>query len=409
MLTTETHIQPLDYDLVIVGGGIVGLTCAAAFINSNLRIAIVERQRESESITKGRAYVLSMLSGRIFNGLGIWSEILPQISQFTEIQISDGDYTPVVHLYPEDLGTKALGYAASHEVLLGALERKIAGNENITHLCPAIVEEVDYHSDRAIVTVKQDHHQRILHTKLIVAADGAKSPLRQQANINTFGWAYWQSCVTATVTPSIPHRSVAYERFWYDGPLGVLPLANGKCQIVWTAPHQKAEEIKTLPPEEFLSRLETATGGLLGNLTLDSNRFLFPVKLMQCENYVKSRLALIGDAAHCCHPVAGQGMNLGIRDAASLSQIIIEAHERGEDIGDMGVLKRYESWRKPENLGILGFTDFLDRFFSNRILPIMFIRRIGLMLLQNIQPLKHLALRVMTGLAGIMPQLANTP
>jgi 2-octaprenyl-6-methoxyphenol hydroxylase len=177
--------------------------------------------------------------------------------------------------------------------------------------------------------------------------------------------------------------------------------------VVWTAPHAEANALKQLDEKEFLALLEHRTGGLLGHLELESQRFVFPVQLMQSDRYTQSRLALIGDAAHCCHPVGGQGLNMGIRDAAALAQVLQDAAFRGEDIGDVKVLRRYERWRKLENWTILGFTDFLDRMFSNNWLPLVTTRRLGLWMLRNIHPLKSLALRLMTGLLGRPPQLAK--
>jgi 2-octaprenyl-6-methoxyphenol hydroxylase len=189
--------------------------------------------------------------------------------------------------------------------------------------------------------------------------------------------------------------------------MGVLPLPGNRCQIVWTNPHAQAKALQELEEEKFLEKLEQYTGGLLGKLQLVSDRYIFPVQLMQCDRYVQSRLALVGDAAHCCHPVGGQGLNLGIRDAAALAQVLREAYQQKEDIGNLKVLKRYEGWRKQENLIILGFTDFLDRTFSNNWLPVVAVRRLGLWLLQHLKPLKKFALGLMTGLKGRTPQLAQ--
>jgi 2-octaprenyl-6-methoxyphenol hydroxylase len=399
----------LDYDLAIVGGGIIGNTLAVALQNSGLRVVSIESQSESISIAKNRAYVLSMLSGQIFEGLGMWQEVLPQVTQFSQIQISDADYAGVVKMYPQDLGRETLGYAATHETLLTALQTKLQTATNITVMCPAQVMDVEYTATGAEITIQTPDTDlpNKIRTSLVIAADGAKSLLRERAGIATTGWNYWQSCITATIKTEKPHQNVAYERFWYAGPIGVLPLADGRCQVVWTLPHQQAEELRDLPAAEFLAQLEYCTGGLLGKLTLDSQRWLFPVKLMQSKDYIADRLALIGDAAHCCHPVAGQGMNLGIRDAAALAEILVAAHQNGEDIGSRTVLQRYANWRKPENWVILAFTDFLDRMFSTRLLPIVIIRRLGLFLLDRIPVFKYLALRLMTGLAGKIPQVAK--
>ncbi|WP_310481949.1 FAD-dependent hydroxylase [Chamaesiphon sp. VAR_48_metabat_403] len=405
----ETQSPQLHYDLAIVGGGIIGNTLALALQNSGLRVVSIESQAQSISISKGRAYVLSVLSGKIFEGLGIWNRILPHVTQFSQIQISDADYAGVVKMYPEDLGTAALGYAASHEVLLTALQSQLRSAQNLTQMCPAQVTAVEYSQTEATlsVTTPDTDTPVIIRANLVIAADGAKSALRERAGIATSGWNYWQSCITATIEPEKSHQNIAYERFWYAGPIGVLPLADGRCQVVWTLPHEQAEALRDLPADEFLQQLEHCTGGLLGKLKLDSQRWLFPVKLMQSQQYTAQRLALIGDAAHCCHPVAGQGMNLGIRDAAALAEILVAAHQAGEDIGSDAVLKRYTSWRKPENWVILAFTDFLDRMFSTSILPIVIIRRFGLLLLDRIPLFKHLALRLMTGLAGKLPQVAR--
>jgi 2-octaprenyl-6-methoxyphenol hydroxylase len=401
-------LPQIDYDLAIVGGGIIGNTLAVALQDSGLRVVSIESEAQSIAIAKSRAYVLSMLSGQIFEGLGVWKEVLPQITQFSQIQISDADYPGVVKMYPQDLGRSTLGYAASHEVLLTALQTKLRSAPNVTLMCPARVMGVEYTATGAEIAIQTPETETptTIRTRLVIAADGAKSSLRERAGIATSGWNYWQSCITATIKTEKSHQNVAYERFWYAGPIGVLPLADGRCQV-WTVPHQQAEELRDLPASEFLQQLEDCTGGLLGKLELDSQRWLFPVKLMQSQDYIADRLALIGDAAHCCHPVAGQGMNLGIRDAAALAEILVAAHHVGEDIGSKAVLQRYANWRKPENWVILAFTDFLDRMFSTRILPIVIIRRFGLLLLDRIPVFKYLALRLMTGLAGKIPQVAK--
>jgi 2-octaprenyl-6-methoxyphenol hydroxylase len=209
-----------------------------------------------------------------------------------------------------------------------------------------------------------------------------------------------------TIKTEKSHNNIAFERFWPSGPMGVLPLPGNRCQVVWTAPHAEAEALKNLDEEAFLQLLEYRTGGLLGRLELESDRYLFPVQLMQSQRYIQHRLALIVDAAHCCHPVGGQGLNMGVRDAGALAQILRQAAQNHEYIGQMRVLKRYQAWRQKENLLILAFTDFLDRMFSGNWLPKVTIRRWGLWSLGKVKPFRYLALRVMTGLFGrsIHPQ-----
>ena len=405
--TTPTPHQGFDYDLAIAGGGIVGATLACALKNSGLSVVFIEAQPPSVEAVRPQAYNLSLLSGRIFQGIGIWDKILPEITQYGQIRLSDADHTGIVQFHLTDLGTDALGYIGEHRLLLNSLYEFLAECPNVSWLCPAEVVDVQYQTSGVEIQVKVDGTQRKVRSRLIVAADGARSRIRTAASIGTKGWQYWQSCVTARIKTEKPHNNTAFERFWPSGPMGVLPLSGNRCQVVWTAPHAEAKALKELDEKEFLALLEHRTGGLLGRLELESQRFVFPVQLMQSDRYTQSRLALIGDAAHCCHPVGGQGLNMGIRDAAALAQVLQDAAFRGEDIGDVKVLRRYERWRKLENWTILCFTDFLDRMFSNNWLPLVTTRRLGLWMLGKIHPLKSLALRLMTGLLGRPPQLAK--
>jgi 2-octaprenyl-6-methoxyphenol hydroxylase len=269
------------------------------------------------------------------------------------------------------------------------------------------VLEVEYGAEIATATLEEAGQTRKITTKLVIGADGARSAIRQGAQIKTKGWKYWQSCVAFTIKHQLDRNDTAFERFWPTGPMGILPLQGNRCQIVWTNPHGEAKKLQEMPEAEFIKKLEAYTGGLLGKIALVSPRALFPVQLMQSDTYVKPRLALIGDAAHCCHPVGGQGLNLGIRDAAALAQVLKEAVEKQEDIGALSTLKSYEKWRRSENLAILGFTDFLDRLFSNNWPPIVVIRRLGLAMMRGFPPLKLFALQLMTGLKGRIPQLAR--
>jgi 2-octaprenyl-6-methoxyphenol hydroxylase len=292
-------------------------------------------------------------------------------------------------------------------VLLAALQMALQQCPNVTALCPAELVDTTYHADRVDLTVKLPTETRHIQSRLLVAADGARSPIRQQAGIQTRGWQYWQSCVVAFIKPEKSHQNVAYERFWASGPFAILPLPNNICRVVWTAPKAEAERIATLDEAEFLLRLKQRYGEQMGELALLGDRSVFPVQLMHSTRYVMPRLALVGDAAHCCHPVGGQGVNLGFRDAAALAQVIQTAHQQGQDFGALHVLRQYERWRTWENLTILGFTDLLDRLFSNNWLPIVVLRRFGLLTLQAVPPIKQLALRLMTGLLGRAPALAR--
>ena len=408
MISESQYNQAItNCDIAIAGGGIVGVTLAAILKNSGLKVTIIEAKPLEIAAARTQAYAFSLLSSRIYEGIGVWKDIMPHIGKFKRIRLSDSDFSQIVKFETTDLKTDYLGYVAQHNVVLTALQKYIADCPNVHWLCPGEVTDVSYQDDFAQVSVAIQGQERYIKAKLVIGADGARSHIRSLAKITTRGWKYWQSCVAFTIKHTAAQNDTAFERFWSTGPMGVLPLPGNRCQIVWTNPHDRAKKLQALAEKDFIKELEYYTQGSLSNIELVSDRVIFPVQLMQCDRYVKSRLALIGDAAHCCHPVGGQGLNLGIRDAATLAQILIAAHNQGQDIGSLQVLKEYETWRKQENLAILGFTDFLDRFFSNNWLPIVIVRRLGLWLMSNLQPLKIFALKLMTGLKGKTPQLAQ--
>jgi 2-octaprenyl-6-methoxyphenol hydroxylase len=415
--TQNASAPAFDYDLAIVGGGIVGATLACALKDSGLTIALIEAETQSEAIAKGQAYAVSLLSSRIYQGIGVWQAIAPNVAPFQQVRLSDADYPHAVHFLPKDLQIGDLGYVAEHRELLKALQAFLLEYPNIQWLCPVRVTRVDYQAsgvelalspaDSSIDSKPSEEIPSLIRVRLLVAADGARSQIRQNAGIQTHGWQYWQSCIVATVTPEKPHNDIAYERFWPGGPFGILPMTENRCRIVWTEPHAKAKALVALDDAQFLEELQYRYGSQMGRLSLIGERFIFPVRLMHARRYTLPRLALIGDAAHCCHPVGGQGLNMGIRDAAALAQVLKSAHQQGEDIGQPSILKRYETWRRTENLAVLGFTDFLNRLFSNQWLPLVIIRRLGLRGMTLLQPLKSYALRFMTGLSGRSPKIAQ--
>lgn len=414
----ENSPQDIDYDLAIVGGGIVGATLACSLKDSGLKIVVIEPQPFTSHHSRPQAYAITLLSGMILKGLGVWDEILPQITTFHQINLCDGNDPKIVKFYPQDLGKtqkisrpdQAMGYVGEHRVLFTALRSALEGVKNIHWWSPAEVIHVNYKADYVEFQVKinsENPENYSLKTRLLIGADGSRSFIRNTANINTSGWKYWQSCIAMTIETEKPHHEIAYERFWPSGPMGVLPLPGNRCQVVWSAPHEEAQTLKELDETEFLTLLEYRTGGVFGQLKLLTERYVFPVQLMQSDRYVLPRLALIGDAAHCCHPVGGQGLNMGIRDAVALAQVLKNASENGKDIGAIDILKEYETWRRNENFIILGMTDFLDRLFSNTWIPIVMFRRFCLWTLRTISPLKLVVIRLMTGLLGKFPNLVE--
>ncbi|MCT7952007.1 FAD-dependent hydroxylase [Ancylothrix sp. C2] len=405
-MNAQNQTPAFDYDIAIVGGGIAGATLAACLNNSGLKVALIEAQSQEAAASKQQVYAITLLSGEIFKGIGIWEKIREKIAGFSEINLSDTGKVGAL-FYPGDLKREEVGYAGEHSAILPVLQEFINTCSNVSWFCPAQVAGVSYYGDFAEIELLENSQSKRIKTRLVVAADGARSPIREAAGIRTNGWKYWQSCITTRIKPEKAHKNVAYERFWPSGPFAILPLPNNRCNIVWTAPHAEAKAMMELSDEGFLAELKQRYGEQMGNIELEGERRIFNVQLMQSECYVLPRLALIGDAAHCCHPVGGQGLNMGIRDAAALAEVLRKAHQKGEDIGALKVLKKYEGWRKFENLVILGFTDLLDRMFSNKFMPLVLLRQLGLWVLRKVGPVKVLALRLMTGLLGRMPEVAQ--
>lgn len=397
------------YDLIIVGGGIPGLTLACGLRGAGLRIAVVEAQSAAQVSDRPRAYALSPLSAQIFQAVGVWEQLAPAMTHFPQVVLSDADCPHRVVFTPADVGEPAVYYCAEHRVLQQALQRQAAADPDTTCYYETSVQQVIYGDAVATVRVITDSGPQALTTALVVAADGMRSPLRQQAGIPSDGWDYWQSCVTAVVAPAQDHRNIAYERFWPSGPFAILPLPGNRCQVVWVAPHAEAKAIAALPPDQFLAAMQPLYGDHSGSLRLVDRPLVFPARLQHSRRYCQPRLALLGDAAHHCHPVGGQGLNLGIRDAATLAVILVAAHQQHQDLGDMQVLRRYGRRRRLENWVMLLFTDTLNRTFSNRWWPLVVARRSVLRLMIHGSPLRRAMLHLMTGLWGIRPLKAAAP
>lgn len=403
------------YDVVIIGGGIVGLTCACGLRDSGLRVAIIEAQSAQQAAGRERAYAFSPVSARILKGLGLWHIVGPQLTHFQRVKLSDADYGKAITFRPQDGRSDAVYYSAQHKVLMSALQAAVEAAPTIDYWCESTLtqtksqtqSQTKSQTEHTWLEVERAGHRYQLETQLVVGADGARSGVRDRANIKTLGWKYWQSCITAVLEPEHGHADTAYERFWPSGPFAILPLPQNRCQIVWTAPHEEAKAMLALPKEQFVQELKSRYGNQMGELKLLNEPMMFPVQLMQSREYVRPGLALIGDAAHCCHPVGGQGLNMGIRDATALAETLTHAAQRGESLSSLKVLKRYQRWRKTENWFTLTLTDFLNRSFSNHFLPLLIARRAGIWVLDSITPLKRLILQLMTGFFGKLPAKAK--
>lgn len=391
------------YDVIIVGSGIAGLTLACALQGSGLRLALIEAQSAEAVRQRPLAYALSPLSIRIFRAIGVWEALAPHITPFAQVILTDADAPQWVTFRPEDVGETAVFYCGEHARLQQVLQERVAADPQITCYYEARVESVTYGEAAAEVELETTQGRRRLAASLVVAADGLLSQVRQRAGIPSDGWDYWQSCITALVAPAQDHQNVAYERFWPAGPFAILPLPGNRCQVVWILPHEQAKATLALSQADFLAEMQRYYGDQGGYLTLLNPPQVFPARLRQSRRYYQHRLALVGDAAHHCHPVAGQGLNLGIRDAAALAQVLLDAWRRQEDLGEVQVLRRYGRRRRWENWVVLLFTDLLTRTFSNSYWPLVVLRRLVLIGMIRFPPLRRFLLRLMTGLWGSPP------
>jgi 2-octaprenyl-6-methoxyphenol hydroxylase len=305
----------------------------------------------------------------------------------------------------EDAGKEALGYIVENSVTLAALWEFAKECPNIELICPAQVVDIDYASDVMRVKINSEIGEQYLETKLLVGADGGRSRVRQLANIEIDELNYDQTCIVTTVQSDRPHQNFAHERFQPSGPFAVLPLGSDRACVVWTATKAETPQLLALDEATFLQELTQRFGKplmeQLGNIRVISHsRANYTPRWMHTKSYIQPRLALIGDAAHTTHPIAGQGVNLGIRDVNALAHVLKTAHQNHEDLGALSILKRYESKRKWDNLGVILLTDISNRLFSTHNWFCKTVRRLGLMILQ-ISLFKRLLMYFMMGMHQI--------
>jgi len=402
------------FDVLIVGAGMVGASLACALgdknctANRDLKVGIIESNGKflrGEFTADGRASAIAYGSSQIWQNIGVWGGMQRRgVTPMHQIQVSEGDSSYQVQLRCEDMGQEALGYIVENSVTLASLWEFAKDCENLELICPAQILAIEYLSDRDVMRVKisSEIGEQYLETKLLVGADGGRSLVRQMANIQISERLYPQTCIVTTIQSENSHQNFAYERLQASGPFAILPLGSDRACIVWTATKVETPVLLALDEATFLQELAKRFGAplmqKLGNIkVISSDRANYSPRWMHSQTYIQPRLALIGDAAHTTHPIAGQGMNLGIRDVNALANVLKAAHKDKEDLGAIAVLKRYEAKRKWDNLSVIWLTDISNRLFSNHNWFFKVFRRFGLLLLQ-ISPLKRVLMYFMMGL-----------
>ena len=396
------------YDILIVGGGMVGAGLVQALSGQGLRIAMVESVRfdvRNEPGYDDRAIAVAQGTRRILDGLQCWEQIAADATPIHQIHVSDRGHFGFTRMTREEEGLPALGYVVPARVIGQVLGDAIAQDGDVDMYCPASVRGIEVDDRHAIVGIEQDGVTNTVSAQLVVAADGADSLVREQFGIEVMTSDYGQTAVITNVTPQLPHNNIAYERFTGTGPLALLPMSDQRCAVVWTLAPAQADEIMSLADDEFLARLQACFGSRLGRLQRVGRRQAWPLRLVKAKVSIHERLALVGNASHTLHPIAGQGFNLGARDIAVLAEVIVDALRGGEDPGDAGVLQRYAAWREADHRRVTAFTDGLARLFT--VPALAPIRGAGMLVLDLLPPAKRLLTRMTMGRGGRVPRLAR--
>lgn len=405
------------FDVVVVGAGMVGaaFACLLGRRGSGDSIAIVDGKTPEPFLGVGeyrpRVSAISRASSRILEACGAWEQIArSRISPYRHMCVWDSGEevgrTGTIRFDAADLGESELGHIVENDLIQTALVEQLRTLPDVSLICPAAATSIGKGGDSMIVDL--DDGSR-LRARLVVGADGAGSPTRRLAEIGTRGRPYDQTAVVCHVNTEKPHQETAWQRFLPDGPVALLPLADGRSSVVWSTTPGDADRLLAADKDSFLEALTTATDGVLGRITDVGARFAFPLRLQIAESYISHRLALIGDAAHTVHPLAGQGVNLGFLDAAALAEVVIDASTLDRDYGERPVLRRYERWRRGENEAAAYGIDAIGRLFRRPGAVVGTLRRAGVALVDGVPALKNQIVRRAMGLSGDLPRFARPP
>lgn len=397
-----------SYDVIIVGGGPVGLCQALALtrFQRGMRVALLDRRPFSVPDDK-RAFALSAGVRRVLDTLGVWQALSAEAEPIRAMKITDsgqGDLSRPVFLSFE--GDVAPGEPYAHMVPNRVLTKALLDEVQERAELIAPVEVSGYETDAATARLLLKDG-RVLSAPLIVAADGAMSALRQMAGIGVVAHDYRQSGVVTTIAHELPHEGVAYEHFRPAGPFASLPLPGNRSSLVWTESTAEAARLKALPLDAAAAEIEAAMGSSLGGVTVEEAIQAFPLKLQLARDFVAPRLALIGDAAHVIHPLAGQGLNLGLNDVAALAETVLDALRLGMDHGAADALERYQRWRRLDTALMAAVTDNLNRLFSNDVAPVRALRDVGLGLVDRLPRIKSSLIGRAAGLDSHAPRLVR--
>lgn len=400
-----------NFDVVIVGGGMVGAAVACSLGGSSLSVAVIESSPPQafspDQPHDLRVSALSIASKNILETVGAWGGVVSRrLCPFRRMRVWEtaGD----TEFCSDDINYPELGYIVENRVTQLALLDRLQDFENVELICPAAISKINYSAE------KQGAHSevelgdgRILTAKVLVAADGGQSRVRQAVGLGVTSWDYKQHALVIYIETDYGQQDITWQRFVPSGPQAFLPLTGHYGSIVWYNSPDEVNRLKALPNADLMHELVETFPDCLGKVNAILGTASFPLKRQHAQEYVKPGVVLVGDAAHMINPLAGQGVNIGLLDAAALGEVLVEADKQGLDLGDLSVLKRYEKLRRNENLKMMTVMDVFYRVFSNQALPVKFLRNLGLGLAERISPAKNKVMRSAMGLEGNLPKLAR--
>ena len=397
-------------DVAIVGGGMVGGTLAAALAQAGLSVALIDRADPASLVEEsydGRTVAIAHATHRLLQATGLWTRLVPHAEPILDIRVSDGPSLLFLHYDHRELGADPLGYIVENRAIRRVLYARLGGLDNLRFIAPGTLARHIVMPAGAMLTLADGTE---IAAALLVAADGSDSALRRGAGIASAQWDYGQTAIVCTMGHEQPHRGVAHERFLPAGPFAVLPMTDDpvhghRSSIVWTEKTSLVPALLALAEGDFSLELYRRFGPWLGDVRVVGGRWSFPLRFAHAETYIKPRFALVGDAAHTMHPIAGQGLNIGLRDVAALAEVLVEAKRLGLDIGSQAVLERYQRWRRFDNQMLLSVTDSLNWLFSNDLAPVRLARDLGMAAVNRLGPLKRLFMRHAMGTVGELPRL----
>ncbi|MBB95740.1 MAG: 2-octaprenyl-6-methoxyphenyl hydroxylase [Rhodobacteraceae bacterium] len=399
-----------DFDLLIVGGGLTGPALALAAAQAGLRSAVIDALPAAtlqDPGFDGRSYALALASQRMLKALGVWDDVAGEAQPILDISVSDGQVgqgpgpfgLAFDHAEIED---GPMGFMSEDRHLRPALLRAMAAEPRVSVLNGLAVTDQAVTPGQARVTLSDGSK---LAGRLLIGADGRRSGTARRAGIGRLEWSYGQTALVCALSHELPHNGIARQIFLPQGPLAILPLTGKRCSIVWSEDTKLAAEIQAMTPDAYLAALAPRFGDVLGGLSLAGDRFTYPLNLTLARQMTGERLALVGDASHGVHPIAGQGLNAGFRDVGALAQVLAEATRRGEDIGAPDVLTRYAQWRRADTTSLALATDAFNRLFSNDNPLLRAGRGLGMGLVNALPPLRRTLIREAAGIAGDVPDL----